>query len=338
MCSAQKILITGASGFIGSAMVERALQLGYETWAGIRSSSSREYLTDARIRFIDLNYADVATLSAQLQTVAGEEGRIDAVVHVAGITKTAHKDDFDRINFRHTQNLADALIQSGTMPCCFVFMSTLGAIGAGSGKDFRPIPADAAPHPDTAYGRSKLKAESYLKSLDGFPYVILRPTGVYGPRDRDYLILMRAVKRGLSVGAGFGKQLLSFIYIDDLVDTIFTAIQKGIYRKAYNVADGDVHTDATFNDIVRKVLHKKHLLRLIVPLWLVKPAAWLNEKLFALMGKATTFNSDKYHIMKQRNWACDITPLREELDFCPRYRLEEGVAKTVAWYQSQKWL
>lgn len=334
----QKILITGASGFIGSTAVDKALELGYEVWAGIRASSSKKYLQDKRIRFIDLNYSDKKKLTEQLREFTEKNGRFHAIIHIAGLTKAVKKSDFDTVNYLQVKNFVDALIETNSVPESFIFMSTLGAVGIGDEKNYIPIPCNCSPNPNTAYGKSKLKAENYLKSIPDFPYVILRPTGVYGPRDKDYLILMRAVKNGLSVGAGFRKQLLTFIYVEDLTSIIFDCIRNSIYRKEYNVTDGDVYTDAEFNAIVQKTLQKKRVLRFKVPLWLVKPAAFLSEKLFGIMGRPTTFNSDKYKIMKQRNWTCDITPLRTDLDFSPRYPLKEGVEKTVRWYKEHGWL
>ena len=334
----KKILITGASGFIGSATVDKALALGYETWAGIRKSSSRAYLQDERIRFIDLNYGDKTKLKEQLRDFIRENGRFDIIVHIAGLTKAVRKAHFDHVNYQQTRNFVDALIEIDAVPDSFIFMSTLGAMGVGDERNYTPIPRDCTPNPNTAYGKSKLKAENYLKSIDGFPYVILRPTGVYGPRDKDYLILMRAVKSGLNVGAGFRKQLLTFIYIDDLVRIIFACIEKGVRRKEYYVADGDIYTDTEFNTIVQHALQKKRVVRLKIPLAVVKPAAFLSEKIFAMLGKAGTFNADKYRIMKQRNWTCDVSPLKTDLDFQPDYPLKEGVEKTVEWYREKGWL
>ncbi|MDR2815472.1 MAG: NAD(P)-dependent oxidoreductase [Proteiniphilum sp.] len=334
----RRILITGASGFIGSSVADRALELGYETWAGVRRSSSRQYLQDERLRFIDLHYADKRKLKEQLRDFADEHGRFDAVVHIAGLTKARHKADFDKVNYAQTRNLVEALIETDNIPGSFVFMSSLGAVGPGDETGYTPMCADKAPTPNTAYGKSKLKAENWLRDIAGFPYLILRPTGVYGPRDRDYLILMRAVKNGLDVGAGYKKQLLSFIYVEDLANVIFSLIEKGIRRKAYFVADGDVYTGSEFNAIVRNALHKKHVLRLKIPLFLVKPAAVISEKIAALSGKATAFNSDKYRIMKQRNWACDVTPLKKDTGFQPEYKLREGVEKTITWYKKEGWL
>lgn len=334
----KKILITGASGFIGSTAVDMALEQGYDVWAGIRASSSRKYLQDERIRFIDLNYRDKEKLTAQLKDFYRENGTFDAIVHIAGLTKARNKSDFYDVNYQHVKNFVDSLVETKSIPDSFVFMSTLGAIGLGDEKNYTPLPCDAKPNPNTEYGKSKLKAENYIKSIDNFPYVILRPTGVYGPRDKDYLILMRAVKNGLNVGAGFRKQILTFIYVDDLVRIIFDCIDKQIFRKEYNVSDGDIYTDSEFNCIGQKALQKNRVIRLKVPLCLVKPAAWISEKLFAMHGKSTTFNSDKYKIMKQRNWACDITPLKNDLDFAPKYRLKEGVEKTVKWYKENNLL
>ncbi len=334
----KKILITGASGFIGSTAVDKALELGYETWAGIRASSSKVYLQDERINFIDLNYADKNKLKEQLREFIDKNGRFDYIVHSAGITKAVRKSEFDKVNSEQVRNFVDALIETDAVPDLFIFMSTLGAIGVGDEANYTPLPCDTTPNPNTAYGKSKLKAENYLKKITDFPYVILRPTGGYGPRDKDYLILMRAVKNGMDVGAGFKKQILTFIYIDDLVKIIFDCIDKNIYRKEYYVADGDVYTDTEFNTIVQQALQKKHVFRIKVPLWVVKPATFVSEKIFQFLNKPTTFNTDKYLIMRQRNWSCDITPLQRDLNFTPDYRLKEGVEKTVKWYKNQGWL
>lgn len=334
----KKILITGASGFIGSATVDKALQLGYETWAGIRARSSHVYLQDERIRFVEFDYADKEKLKAQIWRFNDENGRFDYIIHIAGLTKAVNKTDFESVNYTQVKNFVEALTETDSIPESFIFMSTLGALGVGDELDYTPISNNCTPNPNTAYGKSKLKAENFLKSIPHFPYVILRPTGVYGPRDKDYLILMKTVKKGLSVGAGFRKQLLSFIYIDDLVNIVFSCIKAGVRRKEYLVSDGDSYTDAQFNAIVQQALHRKRVVRLKAPLFIVKPAALISEKCAALLGKATTFNTDKYKIMKQRNWACDIAPLRNDIDFKPSFRLKEGVEKTVAWYKENGWL
>ncbi len=334
----KRILITGASGFIGSWAVEKALALGYETWAGIRKTSSRSYLQDERVHLLELDFSDKERLTEQLRSITQKEGRFHYIVHVAGITKARSKSDFDKVNYEHTRNLVETIIAMDLVPDSFIFMSTLGAIGMGDEKNYTPLQLNATLNPNTAYGKSKLKAEQFIKSIPAFPYVILRPTGVYGPRDKDYLILIKAVKKGLSVGAGFRRQVLSFIYIDDLIEVIFACIKKNIHRKEYFVADGDLYTDAEFNKLIQRSLCKKRVVRLKIPLPLVKCAAFCSEKMAALFGKVTTFNTDKYHIMKQRNWACDISDLQKDVDFRASHPLSKGIEKTIEWYRQQNML
>ncbi|MEA5081766.1 MAG: NAD(P)-dependent oxidoreductase [Dysgonamonadaceae bacterium] len=334
----KKILITGASGFVGSTVVEKALELGYETWAGIRVSSNREYLKDERIHFIYLNYSNKNKLVKQLSEFSEAKGKFDYVVHVAGITKARKIEDFEDVNYMHTRNLADSMIESNTVPESFIFVSSMGAIGMVNEETYEPISVDQTPNPITAYGKSKLKAEKYLMSLSNFPFVIIRPTGVYGPRDKDYLILMKAVKSGLNVGAGLKKQILSFIFSEDLSKVIFLSIEKGMKQKVYHVSDGDIYTDDEFMHIVQTVLKKKRVITIKFPLFTVRTAAYISEKVSGLFGKTSTFNTDKYKIMKQRNWNCDISAIQNDLGFVPDYPLLKGVEKTVAWYKSQGWL
>ena len=80
------------------------------------------------------------------------------------------------------------------MPDQFFLMSSLSALGPGDEINLKPIKIDDWPTPNTSYGKSKLKAENYLKSFDDFPYIIIRPTGVYGPRDKDYLLMFKTIK------------------------------------------------------------------------------------------------------------------------------------------------
>lgn len=334
----RKVLITGASGFIGSTAVDKSLEFGYETWAGIRETSNLHYLTDDKIQFINLKYNKKEHLKNQLREFIQQNGKFDIIIHIAGLTKALRKSDFDRVNYLQTRNLVESLIELNAAPESFVLMSSLSALGLGDETGYSLIKSDLTPNPTTAYGKSKLKAENFLKSLDEFPYLIIRPTGVYGPRDKDYHILMKAVKGGLNIGAGFKKQVLSFIYSEDLIDVIFKLIDNKIVREEYIVSDGDCYSDSEFNKIVQEALKKKRVFRIKIPLFIVKPAAYFSEKIAFILGKASTFNSDKYRIMKQRNWGCDITPLKESIGFEPKYKLKEGVEKTIEWYKKEGWL
>ena len=334
----KKVLITGASGFIGSFLVEKALENGYDTWAGIRQSSSREYLQDSSIQFIDLNFANREKLTAQLEDFASRYGRFDYIIHNAGVTKCLNPDDFNKINFGYTGNFIEALKASNTTPEKFILMSSLSAYGTGDEINYTPIKLTDKPNPNTAYGKSKLKAENYLQQTKDFPYIILRPTGVYGPREKDYFLMLKTVKSGLDVGAGFKPQHLTFIYVKDLVDIAYKALESGVKNKAYFVADGDVYTDKEYTQLVKEVLDKKHVLRLKVPLWLLKGISVIAESISKITKKPSTLNRDKYKIMKQRNWECDTTPLIDDLQFLPQYNLKKGLEESVKWYRDNGWL
>ena len=174
--------------------------------------------------------------------------------------------------------------------------------------------------------------------MDDFPYIILRPTGVYGPREKDYFLMIKTVKSGLDVGAGFKPQHLTFIYVKDLVDAVFLGLKSELKNKAYFVADGDVYTDKEYTQLVKQVIDKKHVVSLKVPLWILKTVSVLAESISRITKKPSTLNRDKYIIMKQRNWECDITPLVNDLGFTAKYNLKDGLAESVSWYKENGWL
>ena len=156
-----KILITGASGFIGSFIVEEALRQGFDTWAVVRKSSSKAYLQDERINFIELNLSSKSQLVEQLR---GHQ--FDYVVHAAGVTKCLNKQDFSRINTEGTKNLIDALLEVGMPLKRFVFISSLSIFGAiKEQQPYEEIKESDTPRPNTAYGKSKLAAEAYLEQM-----------------------------------------------------------------------------------------------------------------------------------------------------------------------------
>lgn len=332
------ILITGASGFIGSFLVEKALVCGFKTWAGIRSSSSKEYLQNKRIHFIDFNFGNKEELTKQLFEFKNQHGKFDYIVHNAGITKCYNKNDFEKVNFQFTVNLINALIDSDCVPKKFILMSSLSVMGCGDEKTYTPFKTDDIPNPNTAYGKSKLRAEEYLQNQNNFPHLIFRPTGVYGPREKDYFLMLKTVKSGLNIGAGFKPQHLTFIYVKDLVNVIFDGIKSNIANKIYFVADGNVYTDKEYTNIIKKHLNKKHVLSFKIPLWLLKIISIIAEQTAKLVKKPSTLNRDKYKIMKQRNWECDITPLIDDLNFSVKYNLEQGVKESLEWYRKNNWL
>ncbi len=332
----KRILITGASGFIGSFIVEEALRQGMETWAAVRSSSSRAYLNDQRINFIELDLSDEQRLTEQLK-----DHQFDYVVHAAGVTKCINKDDFRRVNTEGTRHLVAAL-RALRMPIeRFVFLSSLSVMGAiREQQPYTEIREDDTPQPNTAYGKSKLEAEETLKarSEEQFPYVILRPTGVYGPREKDYFIMAKSIKGHSDFAVGYKPQDITFVYVKDVVQAVFLALDHGKTGRAYFLSDGKVYRSATFSNLIRRELGNPWWIRITAPIWILRIVTAVGDIIGRLSGKAIALNNDKYHILRQRNWRCDIQPAIDELGYKPQYDLERGVRETIAWYKKEGWI
>lgn len=337
----ERILITGASGFIGSFIVEEALRKGFQVWAAVRKSSSRKFLQDERIHFIELNLASENDLKKQLRDV-----QFDYVVHAAGATKCLHKEDFFRINTEGTQHLVCALMDTQQALRRFVFISSLSIMGAiREQQPYTEILETDTPKPNTAYGLSKLEAEEWLDSLQAshlrekfFPYVILRPTGVYGPRERDYFLQMQSIKKHMDFAVGFSRQDITFIYVTDVVQAVFLALEKGQNGRKYLLSDGQVYQSATFSDYVHEELGRPWWVRITAPIWLLRIITFCGEYWGRLTKNMTALNNDKFNILRQRNWRCDIGPAQRELGYKPQVQLKEGVHRAVKWYKENGWL
>ncbi|MBQ8602253.1 MAG: NAD(P)-dependent oxidoreductase [Bacteroides sp.] len=334
----KNILVTGASGFIGSFLVEGALERGMQVWAGVRKSSSRKYLQDDRIRFAELDFGNKDKLKEQLSVHKQEHNGWDAVIHCAGVTKCKNREDFDKGNYQATVNLVEALKELDMVPQHFIYISSLSIFGPIHEDTYQPISEADEAQPNTAYGVSKLKSEKYLQALEGFPYVIYRPTGVYGPRERDYFLMAKSIKQHIDFAPGFKRQDLTFIYVKDLVQAVYLSIEKNVTRRAYFVSDGQVYSARSFSDLIQKELGNPWVIHIKCPLIVLKVVSLLAETVAGWFGKASTLNGDKYNIMKQRNWQCDITPLIKELGYQPEYLLDRGVKEIIAWYKKEKWL
>ena len=334
----ESILVTGASGFIGSFIIEEALARGLEVWAAVRKSSSRAFLTDSRIHFIELTLSDPDALLKEL-----DGKRFDYVVHAAGVTKCKDKKEFHRTNTLGTIHLVEALMATCPALKRFVYLSSLSIFGPiREQQPYTDIKDSDTPQPNTQYGLSKLAAEQFLDGLSdkgkAFPYVVLRPTGVYGPREHDYFMMAKSISQHVDFAAGYRQQDITFVYVTDVVQAVFLALEKGRIGGKYFLTDGEVYQSRTFSDLLQKELGNPWLLRVKAPIWLLRIVTFFGDHWGRLTGKVTALNNDKYHIMRQRNWRCDIQPARDELGYQPQVTLEEGVRRSVAWYKENKWL
>lgn len=330
-----KILITGASGFIGSHIVDEALRRDMDVWVVVRKTTSRRYLQDSRINFIEMNLNSADDVYEKLSTLS-----FDYIVHAAGVTKCADKNDFFHVNTEGTKNFVNGILRSGIDVKKFVYLSSLSIFGAiHEQQPYIPINEKDTPHPNTLYGESKLKAEEFLDSVkDRLPVVVLRPTGVYGPREKDYYMMAKSIKSHVDFSVGYKRQDITFVYVKDVVNAVFLALERGESGRKYFLSDGNIYQSSSFSNLIHKELGSPWWIRIKSPLFILKIITTIGEYYGRVTGRVTALNNDKYNILSQRNWQCDITPTIQELGYKPEYNLERGVKETIAWYKKNNWL
>ena len=324
----QKVLITGASGFVGFHLVEKCLAAGLDVYVAVRKSSSVEHLQHLKITYTYPDFSSVEKLQQELH-----EKQYDFIIHAAGTTKALNAEAYNAVNAMYTANLGKAVSQYGGIKK-MVFMSSLGAIGPLNHYD-KLIQHDQQPNPVTAYGKSKLLAEKALAEYD-LPLVVLRPTAVYGPREKDIFIILKSISQGIEPYIGKTSQQLSFIYVKDLAQLTVNALFSPA-TGTYNVTDGRCYDRYQLADLTKKYLSKKTF-RFHLPLTIVKGVAVLMETTYALLNKTAVLNKEKLNELTAMNWCCDISKLKSDLQFEPRFDLEAGLRETLEWYKANGWL
>ncbi|MEN9686177.1 MAG: hypothetical protein RLZZ28_1963 [Bacteroidota bacterium] len=330
----KNILITGASGFIGSYLVEEALHRNYHTVAGIRRSSSKQYLRQPGLGFLEMDFESDALLNESIRSFTERFGKIDYVIHNAGITRAKDNQHYETVNAGNTERLVNALIRNKQVPEKFVLISSLAAFGPSETDE--PVGAHQVPRPLTGYGKSKLIAEKILYNTKGFPFVIINPTAVYGPRDKDVFFLMKSIQNHFEVYIGSSHQLLSFVHVQDLCRAIFLAMESDAVRKNFLISDLQVYTSKEFNRLVKKELGVKTI-SLVLPGGVVKTVAIFAEAIGKITGKIPIINRERLKEFEARNWAVNAGEIKN-LGFEPQYGLEAGLKHSIQWYKEQGWL
>jgi nucleoside-diphosphate-sugar epimerase len=335
MNKGKNIIITGATGFIGSFLTEMGVEKGWKVTAWVRETSHTENLP-SEVNLVRAGFTDKQKMIEALQLIERQCGSIDYIIHNAGVTKAINHKDFDRVNAGNTARFIEAIHESGISILKFVLMSSLAALGPGNPKTLEPLHPDDIPKPDTLYGKSKLKAEKIIRQ-SSLPWNIMRPTGVYGPRETDYYLMLRTVKKGLAPVTGCKPHFLSFVYVKDLVKAVFLALETPISQQIFHVTDGNTYTDREYRDLCCKMINSKAL-KVTVPHWGLKAVSFISEISARPFKISPTLNKDKYLTMRAINWKSDISKTINMLHYSPEYNLHRGLEESIQWYKKEGWL
>ena len=319
-------LVTGASGFIGSHLVEALLPRDWRVRCLVRKSS--------RLRWIPTD--DVTLMNGAIE-VPGEDLEravrgVSVVFHLAGLTSAAHDEEYFRVNIEGTRNVAEAMKREAP-EALLVFCSSLSA--AGPARQRRPVNETDDPDPISAYGRSKLAAETIVRE-SGLDYLIVRPPAVYGPRDTDILAAFRLALKGLALRVAPPDQRLSMVYAEDLACGLIVAAE-GEGRGLYYMTDGMIHTWESIVDQVARAVGKTTRI-IALPRGLAYAASRAERMRAIVTGSKPLLTPDRALELMQLDWTCDDTRARLDVDYESKITLPDGMRLTAEWYRQQGWL
>ena len=323
-------LVTGASGFIGSHLVDHLLEKKYQVRVLLRKTSSTEWLQKLPIEFV---YGDLFTPEALQRAVSD----VEYVYHSAGLTKAKTTEEYFRANADGTTNLLQAVKTHSPKIRRFVHISSQAAVGPS--PTATPLTEADEARPLTSYGRSKWKAEEecHRFSMD-FPITIVRPPAVFGPRDKDIFEFFNTVGKGVQPMVGFSEKYLSLIHARDLVRGFVMAGEAGIAAgQTYFITSKRYYGWKEVGDLTSKIMGKR-VLRLRIPEFGVYAIAAAAEALASFSSKPALVNFEKAKDMVQNYWTCDHRRALRDIGYEQQMTLEEGIQDTVDWYRRMKWL
>jgi len=292
-----------------------------------------EHLQGKGIKFIDVDFSNKTQLISALDAAP----EFDFIIHNAGITKALRKKTFFEVNYQYTKNLVEAISQSHQNPLRFVFISSLSAGGPGISDCSSPISIFNPSQPISNYGLSKLQAEQFISRQSALPFLIIRPTAVFGPGDKDFFNVVKLIHKHWDFMIGRHAQILSFIYVKDLSRAIFNLLEVSAINKTYIASDGKAYSKTDMSNVIAAIMQKP-VHRVYVPLIMAKIIALFSEGISRVSGKPTVLSREKIKEFAAPNWNCDISSLENDINFKARFSLEQGLKETINWYRDNGWI
>jgi nucleoside-diphosphate-sugar epimerase len=327
-----KVLVTGATGFIGSFVAEKLLEKGYNVRCLIRKTSNLRWLENKNYELVEGSLSDIDSLENATKDV-------DYIYHIAGNTSAKNLNEYIEGNCNGTTNLIEAAMKNAPNIKRFLYVSSQTACGPALSKN-EPTDEHSHLNPITDYGRSKKLAEESVKSYIGkIPWTIIRPPAVYGPRDTEIYSIFKMINSGLCCYMGFNKKLLSLVNVYDLADGIIDAAETTTtLGKTYFVTSETFYDWHYIYHLIKKELNKKITLTIYLPHFLVLTAGAISGFFGSFGKKPPVFNYQKGIDFIQPYWICSHKSATKDFGYRQKVSLEDGIKNTIKWYKDMKWL
>jgi len=328
----KNVLVTGANGFVGSNLVDYLADQDVYVKCLVHHKDQLQWINNLPGK-VEIIVGDIVDINSLKDAVQG----VDVIFHLAGVIKSLQKRDFFNINVQGTENLLKATIKYNSNLKRFLYMSSQSASGPSCNGD--TVTENNSCYPVSEYGRSKMEAEKVVLSYNNIiPVTIVRPSTVYGPRDRELLFIFDLINRGIKPFIGVHQRFLNFCYIDDLVKaTILASMDKQSIGQTYFIHSDEKHSLNQFIEVIAHSFNKR-VIQLPVPFFLIKLYFLYNEFYALIRRDEKVFTRDKYNELKQYNWVCSVDKAKKEIGFSPDYCLTRGISKSIQWYKKQGWL
>jgi len=329
MTAAGSALVTGASGFVGSHLVEELLDRGWRVRCLVRRTSTLSWIPTDRVELAYGGVTEPGTLPEALQGV-------DTVFHVAGVVEAPDESVYHRVNAEGTGHVARALRLANPGYRRFVLVSSVAA--AGPSRVGSPRREEEPEQPTSPYGRSKLGGETELKSALDDRWTILRPPAVYGPRDVGFLRLFQMVGKGMAPRFTGRPQKLTVVHVEDLVRGILdAATHADTVNRAYFITHPEITDWDGMGRAVASALGCSYR-GIKVPKGALPVAAGVMGFLTGLIRKPNPMPPDRVRDLLEPAWTYSADAARRDFGFAAVRDLASGIPHTAAWYRETGWL
>ncbi len=324
-----RIFITGATGFIGTHLCHRLVADGHEVIALVRNPQKAR----------DLPTENLHQLKGDLSIFKDPELLLppcDQVIHLAGLVAADRLEDYREINFTAVQNLLTCLKRQRWQPKRFLFASSLAANGPSDSS--RPHVETDQEQPNEPYGQSKLDAERYLRTYAPFPVTSFRPGAVYGPGDPALLTIFKMAARGFGFRITGFNQLISYIYVDDLVDAIASLLgdTSSQHRIYFTTHPENANLDQMWNELSRVM--ERHIFMVPIPKAIFFALMLGSTAAAKLLRYHNQLDYKQYQQVTVPAFACSSAALQRDFAWQPKYNLARCIEATTAGYREAGWL